>query len=192
MRGTRVECGVRVFPAGLIPTYAGNTVHDLFPSPAPGAHPHVCGEHITLRCGIWKQAGSSPRMRGTLRGNFSSAFSTGLIPTYAGNTLAQSWSGILSWAHPHVCGEHYRDFGRARAMGGSSPRMRGTLDMTPAGVDAYGLIPTYAGNTTHTPHPGYPPRAHPHVCGEHNRRHGGFALGEGSSPRMRGTPVSQR
>ena len=65
--------------------------------------------------------------------------------------------------------------------------MRGThFDWFRAIVDT-GLIPTYAGNTGVFLSVGFGVGAHPHVCGEHTKRHGGFAPGEGSSPRMRGT-----
>ena len=51
----------------------------------------------------------------------------------------------------------------------------------------YGLIPTYAGNTTI---PGWKvvrSGAHPHVCGEHLKALKKTANSTGSSPRMRGT-----
>ena len=71
-----------------------------------GAHPHVCGEH--LQEGIQKSggAGSSPRMRGTPVHNASCGLVTGLIPTYAGNTLTHKLVFLHERAHPHVCGEH--------------------------------------------------------------------------------------
>ena len=91
----------------------------------------------------------------------------GLIPTYAGNTLSATAGLRWARAHPHVCGEHYGDSWRKRGEMGSSPRMRGTLFAPDGFVPCFGLIPTYAGNTT-APH-SYTDsgRAHPHVCGEH-------------------------
>ena len=70
---------------------------------------------------------------------------------------------------------------------GSSPRMRGTPASAGVGDLPYGLIPTYAGNTTI---PGWKvvrSGAHPHVCGEHLKALKKTANSTGSSPRMRGT-----
>ena len=75
------------------------------------------------------------------------AKTTGLIPTYAGNTRGGAYLRRKGWAHPHVCGEHFTAFQPSRRHAGSSPRMRGT-HTTPRGVKFKpGLIPTYAGNT---------------------------------------------
>ena len=72
---------------------------------------------------------------------------------------------------------------------GSSPRMRGTLQVTQVEREAVGIIPAYAGNT-------WPPAVawckawdHPRVCGEHLLCVVGRREEQGSSPRMRGTPV---
>ena len=112
--------------------------------------------------------GSSPRMRGTPAVAFCSHATSGLIPTYAGNTI---WRA-----------------GRVQKLSGSSPRMRGTPARSVARLLWRGLIPTYAGNTPKPPARRAHYRAHPHVCGEHlNLRKPGVHI-RGSSPRMRGTP----
>ena len=111
--------------------------------------------------------GSSPRMRGTPAVAFCSHATSGLIPTYAGNTI---WRA-----------------GRVQKLSGSSPRMRGTLGIVGVLLSSPGLIPTYAGNTalSHSPNTGT--GAHPHVCGEHEDEVRAWTQGLGSSPRMRGT-----
>ena len=65
--------------------------------------------------------------------------------------------------------------------------MRGTLSIPLQPHNQVGLIPTYAGNTVMEYVTENPQWAHPHVCGEHFACDGLYALGEGSSPRMRGT-----
>ena len=131
--------------------------------------------------------GSSPRMRGTQQPCHTRPVRTGLIPTYAGNTCPTLEPPGCLRAHPHVCGEHTTLMEVSRAPKGSSPRMRGTHNrITPAHHTA-GLIPTYAGNTSHAEGGDEAFRAHPHVCGEHGGRLLAEIVDAGSSPRMRGT-----
>ena len=88
MRGTRRWATPPYEPNGLIPTYAGNTCWPAFVTPVCGAHPHVCGEHPPAGDRVVTVEGSSPRMRGTRLGLGVERHQPGLIPTYAGNTLA--------------------------------------------------------------------------------------------------------
>ena len=113
-----------------------------------------------------KRMGSSPRMRGTPAVAFCSHATSGLIPTYAGNTI---WRA-----------------GRVQKLSGSSPRMRGTRTIHKLKRLRTGLIPTYAGNTRQKRNARFEQRAHPHVCGEHYFF--GLRLGfhVGSSPRVWG------
>ena len=111
--------------------------------------------------------GSSPRMRGTPAVAFCSHATSGLIPTYAGNTI---WRA-----------------GRVQKLSGSSPRMRGTRAFPSWGAHDRGLIPTYAGNTSYFLYQSLDSWAHPHVCGEHCDPANPRRRPPGSSPRMRGT-----
>ena len=72
---------------------------------------------------------------------------------------------------------------------GSSPRMRGTLRAGRIGGKDRGIIPAYAGNTSSDVTPLHPIRDHPRVCGEHCIIGSVQNIRQGSSPRMRGTPV---
>ena len=45
MRGTRVVGDDYGLAVGIIPAYAGNTVHRLDRALRGGDHPRVCGEH---------------------------------------------------------------------------------------------------------------------------------------------------
>ncbi len=73
---------------------------------------------------------------------------------------------------------------------GSSPRMRGTLVVIVAGVGFSGIIPAYAGNTSHASAACSRRWDHPRVCGEHALLHALMNHVRGSSPRMRGTPTA--
>ena len=189
MRGTRLYDGVHILAAGLIPTYAGNTLWFVIGVLPSWAHPHVCGEHARCCVKPLRRVGSSPRMRGTLDDCNTGVTGVGLIPTYAGNTIKGTKCIFTGWAHPHVCGEHIIDPARPFRVEGSSPRMRGTLWEVTNGYSRRGLIPTYAGNTSFFLAMYRRNWAHPHVCGEHRKVKKLSTKYLGSSPRMRGTLV---
>ena len=129
-------------------------------------------------------------MRGTLKGGTSFDCCTGIIPAYAGNTFAVRTGACRRWDHPRVCGEHLVLANFLTSLVGSSPRMRGTPTGEKRQMAKLGIIPAYAGNTDlHSLLIGQI-GDHPRVCGEHHLvRQGPWAC-EGSSPRMRGTPIS--
>ena len=131
--------------------------------------------------------GSSPRMRGTLIPHLRRAGRTGIIPAYAGNTGFRALPRLRCGDHPRVCGEHLFDGERACCGMGSSPRMRGTPNPRRSAPRRRGIIPAYAGNTDNLTVNRVHPRDHPRVCGEHDVHGSGFAVNQGSSPRMRGT-----
>ena len=111
--------------------------------------------------------GSSPRVRGTLRGRRAWRPRAGIIPACAGNTLLAY--GLISNLedHPRVCGEHSAYRLISQVATGSSPRVRGTPDEVVAAVGELGIIPACAGNTSicwaFLENSG----DHPRVCGEH-------------------------
>ena len=108
-------------------------------------------------------------MRGTLPRGGLVAGDEGIIPAYAGNTSSR------------ICD--------VRAEQGSSPRMRGTLGFARFHAFDAGIIPAYAGNTYSTVNVHVAEWDHPRVCGEHLTPDEAHRVGEGSSPRMRGTPI---
>ncbi|AFU71995.1 hypothetical protein BAST_1426 [Bifidobacterium asteroides PRL2011] len=68
--------------------------------------------------------------------------------------------------------------------------MRGTLIYANTDGFMMGIIPADAGNTDHYLSDAYKIQDHPRGCGEHILIRTGFHEGEGSSPRMRGTPCA--
>ena len=130
-------------------------------------HPRVCGEHLEPSPVQNSTAGSSPRMRGTPVSLSSIVNTRGIIPAYAGNTLAAQSSKSSTGDHPRVCGEHLSAMSFVVFIGGSSPRMRGTLSTVNWSIRDRGIIPAYAGNTAIFPTSAFIIRDHPRVCGEH-------------------------
>ena len=110
-----------------------------------------------------------------------------IIPAYAGNTANTLINGASARDHPRVCGEHILLMQSINGQTGSSPRMRGTLDVRVCAVSLWGIIPAYAGNTTLARIFREALGDHPRVCGEHLWYCPHGQRYEGSSPRMRGT-----
>ena len=130
-------------------------------------------------------------MRGTRGGVFGRERQAGIIPAYAGNTGCPSVRPCVRWDHPRVCGEHFNAVRNATSPQGSSPRMRGTLQLDIQLCGAGGIIPAYAGNTATCRCIVMNSRDHPRVCGEHYISLRSLRIGAGSSPRMRGTPAAR-
>ena len=151
----------------FIPACAGNSPPPCS-APAPKTvHPRVCGE-LTGICGQpCANAGSSPRVRGTLRQDDGGDGSVRFIPACAGNS-AGSTTGAVS-------------------TNGSSPRVRGTRPVGSAARGARRFIPACAGNSQNAAWIAVSPAVHPRVCGELSCRKAGHASAGGSSPRVRGT-----
>ena len=191
MRGTPRFRPWRDCQAGIIPAYAGNTYRLSDLRKHVQDHPRVCGEHVRG----WKfrssKGGSSPRMRGTPTLTLYVRAMMGIIPAYAGNTVSCGGKRLVRGDHPRVCGEHAAFSAVAVRPMGSSPRMRGTRMCSNVHTIHAGIIPAYAGNTL-VPIPARKSwRDHPRVCGEHLWLSQCAALRAGSSPRMRGTPLSR-
>ena len=127
MRGTPQKILCVRFSGGIIPAYAGNTVHYLRQCCMNRDHPRVCGEHPCGGTRMTTAAGSSPRMRGTPTADTAAGALRGIIPAYAGNTY-----GVSPFTPCAL---------------GSSPRMRGTHNATFDMDSTMGIIPAYAGNT---------------------------------------------
>ena len=188
MRGTR-SAGERVGQfRGIIPAYAGNTIHCRRTRLGDGDHPRVCGEHQPRGQSVGLRWGSSPRMRGTHAARADCRRAGGIIPAYAGNTPLSGVAERWRRDHPRVCGEHRMMAFCHIWRPGSSPRMRGTHGSYKQPFSAAGIIPAYAGNTStpaiHTDCgggiiPAYAGNTifragslwcvgdHPRVCGEH-------------------------
>ena len=87
LRGTRRRCRPAAPSRGIIPALAGNTCRSNSNPPTCRDHPRACGEHFPSQLDLLHRMGSSPRLRGTLRGVLDLAAERGIIPALAGNTL---------------------------------------------------------------------------------------------------------
>ena len=160
------------------------------PTRNAGDHPRTCGEHIYLLLLVLILMGSSPHMRGTLPGALERLQSFRIIPAHAGNTRHKLTRTSIFGDHPRTCGEHLARRWALRRLMGSSPHMRGTPPTRLVLPLAVGIIPAHAGNTIRLPPAARRGQDHPRTCGEHYMWSGLITVDQGSSPHMRGTPVS--
>ena len=187
VRGTRGGRRLRLGWRRFIPACAGNARRRTEARRGAPVHPRVCGERVVVAGSTPTNAGSSPRVRGTLCGPRRAAPYCRFIPACAGNAAPGGRPGAGRAVHPRVCGERVR-LGLAVAhFGGSSPRVRGTPVTRQRELHRLRFIPACAGNAPRARRRAWPPPVHPRVCGE---RYGWPRVGsvpDGSSPRVRGT-----
>ena len=152
-----------------------------------GDHPRACGEHAVNDEHQDTIEGSSPRMRGTRIPFDTIHANAGIIPAHAGNTAILKSCRLGIRDHPRACGEHQVRDTMYGTTQGSSPRMRGTPNIRPLAGKGDGIIPAHAGNTRIAFRYQILFGDHPRACGEHGLLACTVGVGQGSSPRMRGT-----
>ena len=129
-------------------------------------------------------------MRGTPEALTWCGSRIGIIPALAGNTDCPISYGKRTWDHPRACGEHGQVPRPFVACLGSSPRLRGTLQIMKKATFNNGIIPALAGNTCLCDIHFILPWDHPRACGEHFPDDVRSERVSGSSPRLRGTRVA--
>ena len=153
--------------------------------PKPKAvHPRVRGEHLDAACS-GRCAGSSPRARGTRVADAGKGVCHRFIPACAGNTPSGRARQRSPAVHPRVRGEHRQSIRTTFAVGGSSPRARGTQRQPSRGSSHGRFIPACAGNTVTVGYRSIPMTVHPRVRGEHPHRAPSHTAGS-VHPRVRG------
>ena len=190
VRGKLHVAGAHRAQPGLIPACAGKTPWRVGAHLLPPAHPRVCGENAGRGTQSSSTAGSSPRVRGkraVLDGGLQDG---GLIPACAGKTTTGVSNDDGSQAHPRVCGENSTTWIDSATSAGSSPRVRGKPCSGRVGQGLGRLIPACAGKTVRRSQCRGPHGAHPRACGENLRVRVPSGALLGSSPRVRGKPVS--
>ena len=147
MRGAPTSDILYSARTGIIPAYAGSTLLKSLRAALVRDHPRICGEHTDSDNGSRWPQGSSPHMRGALYEAMSQKLNQRIIPAYAGSTRPNVYFGSLSEDHPRICGEHPWHRKNLQLGPGSSPHMRGALDLDTAWNYKSRIIPAYAGST---------------------------------------------
>ena len=153
-------------------------------------HPRECGANF-LRYGYYIQRfGSSPRVRGKLNEDDYYNLHDRIIPASAGQTPVLQSIGLEPKDHPRECGANLSGRARHRRGHGSSPRVRGKLNLCPSPSRILRIIPASAGQTWVLALPVLAWADHPRECGANLARFGSSYLLCGSSPRVRGKHCS--
>ena len=132
---------------GIIPARAGSRRTPWSRRSWSWDHPRACGEQsIEDQVRVCAQ-GSSPRVRGAVRGNLAYEHSAGIIPARAGSSHFCTRCANLLRDHPRACGEQDQTFKVGTSLMGSSPRVRGAG--VPFGIRRRrdGIIPARAGSS---------------------------------------------
>ena len=150
-------------------------------------HPRACGEQFKGAAKGIVDAGSSPRLRGTVEDLPGGGGGGRFIPAPAGNSPPRGTPPDLKTVHPRACGEQENTNATEGDNIGSSPRLRGT-DPCAVGVRRRGgFIPAPAGNSTFRLLGQTTKPVHPRACGEQEVAKVTVKWNGGSSPRLRGT-----
>ncbi|SHG87522.1 hypothetical protein SAMN05444320_115101 [Streptoalloteichus hindustanus] len=114
-----------------------------------------------------------------------------LIPACAGPTAPSAPIRGVLWTHPRVRGADPPPLDPPLRLDGSSPRVRGRLDLDRAYATLRRLIPARAGPTMPPAEHEVPRWAHPRACGADVRVVAVREYEGGSSPRVRGRRLPQ-
>ena len=170
----------------IIPAHAGQTGR-VSPCRNPCSdHPRACGAN-PIPPEKWKGGrGSSPRMRGKQREQLDFERVFRIIPAHAGQTTFLNKTLANPADHPRACGANLIVFGVVHTHLGSSPRMRGKLEVKEFKSTATRIIPAHAGQTSTLGMTVVRPSDHPRACGANGKISSKTMVRTGSSPRMRG------
>ena len=158
--GTRPPVFVRSIPA-----HAGQTVSPRIQTTCPSDHPRACGANIEHLERQQRKYGSSPRVRGKLRGQPKPASPHRIIPARAGQTLSSFLRMCWDSDHPRACGANASYGYRGGCLRGSSPRVRGK-QREGAELRLSGrIIPARAGQTARRSTRRRTSPDHPRACG---------------------------
>ena len=154
----------------FIPACAGNARPDRMAMLTMTVHPRMCGERLWSSPIFGDGDGSSPHVRGTLGIAGWLADECRFIPACAGN--ANHARNVIARrpVHPRMCGERNHLFHVSIHVHGSSPHVRGTLDMMDRCVLDIRFIPACAGNAAFAAASDSSSPVHPRMCGERLHR----------------------
>ena len=186
-RGTGPRNGRPRRPWRFIPAFAGNGHSRTSAGVTISVHPRVRGERRAALSPACRDAGSSPRSRGTVRFRPFVLEYIRFIPAFAGNGSMRLFRSTTLKVHPRVRGERATASYTLIASAGSSPRSRGTEGCRSLSGAIGRFIPAFAGNGAGRTIAAGGRAVHPRVRGERSPSIMTPVRKVGSSPRSRGT-----
>ena len=170
----------------FIPACAGTGGWRPWRRAAAPVHPRVCGDRAARTVEHFARFGSSPRVRGQGLAKLLRAVEHRFIPACAGTGRSSRRFSPTATVHPRVCGDRAAVCCDEAVHVGSSPRVRGQVDLIASNGSTVRFIPACAGTGDH---PGLTIAAlsvHPRVCGDRFGVSHQTIAHHGSSPRVRG------
>ena len=129
--------------------------------------PRVCGEYATKAVGTYRDAGSTPRMRGICCWTKQNIARLRFNPAYAGNIRRLCFEQVNQQVQPRVCGEYLYIVNSSNHGEGSTPRMRGIYCNFFETQKHSRFNPAYAGNIHNFFILASCLQVQPRVCGEY-------------------------
>ncbi len=170
----------------IIPACAGKRIFWALLREAFQDHPRLRGEKVRSLNALVPTAGSSPLARGKAEQAPWPEAQPGIIPACAGKSPVASSTYSSRTDHPRLRGEKRHPLARHASVSGSSPLARGKVEIQPANLPAYRIIPACAGKrpallTVHSI-----AEDHPRLRGEKFHLYSVVSDMPGSSPLARG------
>ena len=186
VRGADLDTVVSLLVDGIIPACAGSSPTTPSAPSTRWDHPRACGEQFSLRMAQLALSGSSPRVRGADLDGGLGVVCHGIIPARAGSSLPLRLRYLPRRDHPRACGEQVPYDLTGCTVRGSSPRVRGAVNLRHVRRIAGGIIPARAGSSRGGRTACRPRWDHPRACGEQSDSWSTLRKSTGSSPRVRG------
>ena len=174
-----------------IPACAGEPAGPPMPGPAVKVYPRVCGGTACPIRRLMTPAGLSPRVRGNLGVAALPAEHSGSIPACAGEPSWYPSRSSGSRVYPRVCGGTAAPTRTPGSKWGLSPRVRGNLLRSMAGLMIGRSIPACAGEPNRPLVMRQWRKVYPRVCGGTAAAHSPGSRRWGLSPRVRGNPSAR-
>ena len=149
-------------------------------------HPRECGANHVCRLPTSLHGGSSPRVRGKRGSTLAESHRPRIIPASAGQTVSLILNSVPEPDHPRECGANLVASMVLDGNAGSSPRVRGKLDVCTRCSQVRRIIPASAGQTRSPSHFTGSRQDHPRECGANVVVIFACPIMAGSSPRVRG------
>ena len=150
----------------IIPAGAGKRPRRCAGRPGPWDHPRGCGEKMIRSNAGEADRGSSPRVRGKVLQGELAERRPRIIPAGAGKSRRDPRIDERARDHPRGCGEKERVAVLEAKCQGSSPRVRGKVDLLGRVLRVHRIIPAGAGKRSQTSNTMLQTRDHPRGCGE--------------------------
>ena len=186
-RGSRNGYGDDPGGLGSIPAWAGEPPHSRSPGPGSRVYPRVGGGAVNSHSFLASASGLSPRGRGSRERDRGGERQNGSIPAWAGEPSTCSTWTRRTRVYPRVGGGASMWMSNSSIQEGLSPRGRGSLALARLRERQIRSIPAWAGEPVKVSRQTQHRRVYPRVGGGAANERMLSTIGQGLSPRGRGS-----